>query len=52
MDNEHASCINSDMITFDHNKLTINIVNKDDTDIEDIVYTLKEDVLKSFKKLL
>lgn len=52
MDNEHASCINSDMITFDHNKLTINIVNKDDTDIEDIVYTLKEDVVEIIQEAI
>ena len=41
-----VSCIDSDMVTFDHKKLTINIVNKDDTDIDDIVYTLKEDVVE------
>ena len=52
MDNEHASCINSDMITFDHNKLTINIVNKDDTYIEDIVYTLKEDVVEIIQEAI
>ena len=40
------SCIDSDMVTLDHKKLTINIVNKDDTDIDDIVYTLKEDVVE------
>lgn len=42
--NEGVSCIYSNMVLFDHNKLTLNIVDKDDTDIEDIVYTLKEDV--------
>lgn len=41
-----VSCIDSDMVTFDHKKLTLNIVNKDDTDIDDIVYTLKEDVVE------
>lgn len=41
-----VSCIDSDMVTLDHKKLTINIVNKDDTDIDDIVYTLKEDVVE------
>ena len=46
MDEESASCIDSNMVTFDHKKLTINIVNKDDTDIDDIVYTLKEDVVE------
>lgn len=46
MNEESASCIDSDMITLDHKKLTINIVNKDDTDIDDIVYTLKEDVVE------
>ena len=52
MDNEYASCINSDMVTFDHNRLTINIVNKDDTDIEDIVYTLKEDVVEIIQEAI
>ena len=37
MDEESVSCIDSDMVTFDHKKLTINIVNKDDTDIDDIL---------------
>lgn len=46
MDEESVSCIDSDMVTFDHKKLTLNIVNKDDTDIDDIVYTLKEDVVE------
>lgn len=41
-----VSCIDSDMVTFDHKKLTLNITNKDDTDIDDIVYTLKEDVVE------
>lgn len=40
------SCLDSEMITLDHKKLTINIINKDDTDIDDIVYTLKEDVVE------
>ena len=46
MNEESASCIDSYMVTLDHKKLTINIVNKDDTDIDDIVYTLKEDVVE------
>lgn len=46
MNEESASCLDSDMVTLDHKKLTINIVNKDDTDIDDIVYTLKEDVVE------
>ena len=46
MNEESASCIDSYMATLDHKKLTINIVNKDDTDIDDIVYTLKEDVVE------
>lgn len=41
-----VSCIDSNMVTFDHKKLTLNIVNKDDTDIDDIIYTLKEDVVE------
>lgn len=49
---EDASCINSDTITFDHKKLTINIVNKDDTDIEDIVYMLKEDVAEIIQEAI
>lgn len=46
MNEESASCLDSEMVTLDHKKLTINIVNKDDTDIDDIVYTLKEDVVE------
>lgn len=46
MNEESASCIDSYMVTLDHKKLTIDIVNKDDTDIDDIVYTLKEDVVE------
>lgn len=46
MNEESASCIDSYMVTLYHKKLTINIVNKDDTDIDDIVYTLKEDVVE------
>ena len=46
MNEESASCIDSYMVTLDHKKLTINIVNKDDTDIDDIVYTLKEDIVE------
>lgn len=46
MNEESASCIDSYMVTLDHKKLTLNIVNKDDTDIDDIVYTLKEDVVE------
>ena len=42
--NEGASCIYSGMVTFDHKKLTLSIIDKDTTDIDDIVYTLKEDV--------
>jgi hypothetical protein len=49
---EDASCIQSDMVTFDHKKLTINIVNKDDTDIEDIVYGLKEDVTEIIQEAI
>lgn len=52
MDEESASCIDSNMVTFDHKKLTINIVNKDDTDIEDIVYTLKEDVVEIIQEAI
>lgn len=46
MNEESASCIDSYMVTLDHKKLTLNIVNKDDTDIDDIIYTLKEDVVE------
>lgn len=46
MNEESASCIDSYMVALDHKKLTLNIVNKDDTDIDDIVYTLKEDVVE------
>lgn len=46
MNEESASCLDSEMVTLDHKKLTINIINKDDTDIDDIVYTLKEDVVE------
>lgn len=46
MNEGSVSCIDSEMVTFDHKKLTLNIVNKDDTDIDDIVYTLKEDVVE------
>jgi len=46
MNEGSVSCLDSEMITLDHKKLTINIVNKDDTDIDDIVYTLKEDVVE------
>lgn len=52
MNEESASCIDSDMITLDHKKLTINIVNKDDTDIDDIVYTLKEDVVEIIQEAI
>lgn len=52
MNEESASCIDSDMVVFDHKKLTINIVNKDDTDIEDIVYTLKEDVVEIIQEAI
>lgn len=52
MDEESASCIDSNMVTFDHKKLTINIVNKDDTDIDDIVYTLKEDVVEIIQEAI
>ena len=52
MDEERASCIDSDMVTFDHKKLTLNITNKDDTDIEDIVYTLKEDVVEIIQEAI
>lgn len=52
MNEESASCIDSNMVTFDHKKLTINIVNKDDTDIEDIVYTLKEDVVEIIQEAI
>ena len=47
-----VSCIDSDMVTFDHKKLTLNIVNKDDTDIDDIVYTLKEDVVEIIQEAI
>lgn len=50
--NEGVSCIYSNMVTFDHKKLTLNIVNKDDTDIEDIVYTLKEDVVEIIQEAI
>ena len=50
--NENASCIYSDMVTFDHKKLTININSKDDTDIEDIVYSLKEDVVEIIQEAI
>ena len=50
--NEAASCIYSDMITFDHKKLTINIIDKDTTDIEDIVYSLKEDVVEIIQEAI
>ena len=46
MNEGSVSCLDSEMITLDHKKLTINIINKDDTDIDDIVYTLKEDVVE------
>lgn len=52
MDEERASCIDSDMVAFDHKKLTLNITNKDDTDIEDIVYTLKEDVVEIIQEAI
>lgn len=52
MDEESVSCIDSNMVTFDHKKLTINIVNKDDTDIDDIVYTLKEDVVEIIQEAI
>lgn len=52
MDEERASCIDSNMVAFDHKKLTINIVNKDDTDIDDIVYTLKEDVVEIIQEAI
>lgn len=42
--NEGVSCIYSNIVTFDHNKLTLNIIDKNTTDIDDIIYTLKEDV--------
>lgn len=42
----------SDMLTFDHKKLTININNKDDTAIEDIVYSLKEDVVEIIQEAI
>lgn len=50
--NEAASCIYSDMLTFDHKKLTINIIDKDTTDIEDIVYSLKEDVVEIIQEAI
>lgn len=50
--NEDAGCIYSDMLTFDHKKLTININNKEDTDIEDIVYSLKEDVVEIIQEAI
>ena len=52
MDEESVSCIDSNMVTFDHKKLTLNIVNKDDTDIDDIVYTLKEDVVEIIQEAI
>ena len=52
MDEECVSCIDSDIVTFDHKKLTLNIVNKDDTDIDDIVYTLKEDVVEIIQEAI
>lgn len=52
MDEECVSCIDSDMVTFNHKKLTLNIVNKDDTDIDDIVYTLKEDVVEIIQEAI
>lgn len=52
MDEERASCIDSDMVAFDYKKLTLNIINKDDTDIEDIVYTLKEDVVEIIQEAI
>lgn len=52
MDEESASCIDSNMVTFDHKKLTLNIVNKDDTDIDDIIYTLKEDVVEIIQEAI
>lgn len=52
MDEESASCIDSNMVAFDHKKLTINIVNKDDTDIDDIVYTLKEDMVEIIQEAI
>lgn len=52
MDEESVSCIDSDIVTYDHKKLTLNIVNKDDTDIDDIVYTLKEDVVEIIQEAI
>ena len=52
MDEESVSCIDSNMVTFDHKKLTLNIVNKDDTDIDDIVYTLKEDIVEIIQEAI
>lgn len=52
MDEESVSCIDSNMVTFDHKKLTLNIVNKDDTDIDDIIYTLKEDVVEIIQEAI
>lgn len=52
MNEESASCLDSDMVTLDHKKLTINIINKDDTDIDDIVYTLKEDVVEIIQEAI
>lgn len=43
---EQTSCIDSNLVEFDHKKLTLNIIDKEDTDLEDIVYTLKEDVVE------
>lgn len=52
MDEERASCIDSDMVAFDHKKLTLNIIDKEDTDLEDIVYTLKEDVVEIIQEAI
>lgn len=52
MDEESVSCIDSNMVTFDHKKLTLNIVNKDDTDIDNIIYTLKEDVVEIIQEAI
>lgn len=52
MNEESASCIDSYMVTLDHKKLTLNIVNKDDTDIDDIIYTLKEDVVEIIQEAI
>ena len=49
---EQTSCIDSNLVEFDHKKLTLNIIDKEDTDLEDIIYTLREDVVETIQEAI